>query len=677
MSNGIRKYFTSTAMLAFGVFIALVSAVLIAKAPFFFRDSVLPFTDYASNDILVTWAKHFELWHGNYSRVGFYHPGPFYFQLMAWSEIAFHDVLPVFHTTFAAQIFASLCLCAFALALVVALLHKTTGRVSMALIGASTYAIVLLGAEAFSFTAPWPPFLYVAAATIMVVGMCGVLLRGWRWLPWLILGGAALVHGHASFIGLVPIILFVATAGAWVMWRKHWLAPLAERFPQRSTWVLCTALVVVFLAPMIMQTVAHWPGEFPKYFAFAGHREPNALMAVARYVASFMPAWGLVLPAAAGAAWLLRDSANGRAVLSSGLIFIAGLAAAAFYARKGVDGLEYRYLEYWFVPFYALLAAMTVIGLVDWLQRSHPAANKFIALLAVAGAVVMGGRSPELLQTPSSEAESSYREAYKVVSRFAKPGRPAVVAIDREGGWDVSWSDSITMLAYANRVGGGNAPVCIEFASWHILFHEKYRCPDDGRAPDVFISGRYHPERTQIAATNVARYYAGKIDPRQLSDGTTVVAADGTLASDTKLGRMDAAATLRLEGAPSVDAQSGMVQLRVLVGNQANAPLAGRGAYPVNLAVVQLPGGKGGLQATPRTEVARLPLPGIAPGATVEMPVSVPVSTFNAGAVLRMELVQEGVGWFSYDFGLPPLDIGPLQPCPGKAPALCEAVPAQ
>ncbi|WP_164738722.1 hypothetical protein [Xanthomonas euvesicatoria] len=668
----IRKHFSATFPLAVATFVAIVALVLIAKASFFFTDAVLPFTDYASNDMLVVKAKNLALWHGNYSRVGFYHPGPFFFQLMAWSELLFFDLIPIFHSPFAAQVFASLCFCAFAISLVVAFMHRLTGSVAKALLGASVFMLILLLAKSYSFTAPWPPFLYVAASIVFVVGTVGLLLLGWRWLPWLILGAGALVHGHASFVGLVPVICVVLVTGCVISWRSGWwsMAPLSTL--SKATLVISALLIVALLAPLLAQTLVHWPGEFPKYFAFAGHRQPNPIPAVLGYVFDFAPFWYVLLPLAVVSGWLLRGTDEMRHVFAGALIFLAGLVAAVLYARKGVDSLEYRYLEYWFTPFYAMLAALTIVGLAASWKQIRPATGYAIAMGTLAITVVLASKSSELLQTPSSMPTAVYQKALDMLAEKAG-GKQVALTIDRQGGWDDSWADSATILAYARRLDTEHPSVCIDTGSWHILFHEENRCPEDNKHQFVLVSSKFLPQRKQIAATPQVRYYAAE-GAGNVGNRTSPGVGDASLSSDVKLLPTEAAAVVRLKGRPRIEHDSDLVVMRIVVSNVGLKSLTGRGAYPVNLAIVRLPRGRGGQRAVPRTEIQRIPLPGIKPGLSTEMVLGIRASEFDNGAVVRLELLQEGAGWFTYDYGMPPLDIGPMQRCE-KAPLdLCEEV---
>src|SRR4051812_25448776 len=97
--------------------VLILGALLLFNYRFFFIDWTLPEGDAASNDILVLQAKRLALLHGNYSRVGFYHPGPFYFYWMAASETLLGDILHVFVSPRAAQIFGIIILHALAIGL--------------------------------------------------------------------------------------------------------------------------------------------------------------------------------------------------------------------------------------------------------------------------------------------------------------------------------------------------------------------------------------------------------------------------------------------------------------------------------------------------------------------------------------------------------------------------------
>src|SRR6185295_9336068 len=76
----------------------ILGAILLNNARPIFSDAHYETGDLAANSLQVIRAKHFELVLGNYSRFGFYHPGPAFFYVYAAGEALFHDVLGIVPT---------------------------------------------------------------------------------------------------------------------------------------------------------------------------------------------------------------------------------------------------------------------------------------------------------------------------------------------------------------------------------------------------------------------------------------------------------------------------------------------------------------------------------------------------------------------------------------------------
>ena len=77
------------------VFLAFTTAFAVlqlAHNKHVFRNPVYEDLDYAANSLLVLKAKRFELLHGHYSRMGFYHPGPALLYVLAAAEWGLYDV---------------------------------------------------------------------------------------------------------------------------------------------------------------------------------------------------------------------------------------------------------------------------------------------------------------------------------------------------------------------------------------------------------------------------------------------------------------------------------------------------------------------------------------------------------------------------------------------------------
>ncbi|MCO8642208.1 hypothetical protein KGP93_02715 [Burkholderia multivorans] len=63
-------------------------------------------TDFAANSLLIQKAKHLDLFVGNYSRVGFYHPGPAILYVLALGELFFYDWTHLLPSAFSGQMVA-------------------------------------------------------------------------------------------------------------------------------------------------------------------------------------------------------------------------------------------------------------------------------------------------------------------------------------------------------------------------------------------------------------------------------------------------------------------------------------------------------------------------------------------------------------------------------------------
>ncbi|MGV2390494.1 MAG UNVERIFIED_CONTAM: hypothetical protein LVR29_26485 [Microcystis novacekii LVE1205-3] len=64
----------------------------------------------AANALQIINAKSFNEIYGNYSRWRFYHPGPFFFYMYAFSEILFYDLIPIFPAPQNSHIFMGIAL---------------------------------------------------------------------------------------------------------------------------------------------------------------------------------------------------------------------------------------------------------------------------------------------------------------------------------------------------------------------------------------------------------------------------------------------------------------------------------------------------------------------------------------------------------------------------------------
>jgi hypothetical protein len=247
----------------------LFTAVLLNNSELVFHTRLHEADDYAANSLQVIKAKHFHETLGNYCRFGFHHPGPAFFYLFAWGEIAFHDVAPVVPTPFNGQLIALYALSAFFFGATVALIAAKLSRVAAGLFVSLSllFAAWHFGAVSrfwefipgyLGFITPWPPCFIVLPFLCFVIASGAVAAGSGKDLPLMTLAGCFLVHGHAAMPLFVVPMTLVAYGALWreigrtggrpwnVFRRQHWIA---------------AGTIALFLAPIVIDLLISKPGN--------------------------------------------------------------------------------------------------------------------------------------------------------------------------------------------------------------------------------------------------------------------------------------------------------------------------------------------------------------------------------------------------------------------------------
>jgi hypothetical protein len=412
--------------------------------------------DEAANSVLVMQAQHFTLLHGNYSRTGFFHPGPAYMYVMAAGQWLFHDLSHVVPTPWNGQLIAILLLNSAMVATVAWIVY---GWARSAWAAAAAVAIIILLAAAVDIGVPlanrdilaanWMPDMYVPVFMAFVVAAASVAAGRTAHLWLLAATGWLVIHGHAEFLFFVPLIVVAAAAAAlWPARRAPWAA--VRRFARRRWRHYVPALVVsaLFALPIVADLVLHWPGQLGKYWNYArsaraGH---HPLSEVVRYLLWYWapgPLWaGLLVmvamvaaavtvamkaapatdaaPAVTGTAVtgtaVTGTAVTGTAVTGTAVTGTAVTAAPAaglrrflfaalwicavttagmlYYGGRGIDTLTARYVGffYWSVPLLTLLVIAT--GLTAALRGRR--IGRLAVTAAAAAALAVGAVSPAL-----------------------------------------------------------------------------------------------------------------------------------------------------------------------------------------------------------------------------------------------------------------------------------------
>jgi hypothetical protein len=432
-----------------------LAAMLVVKNTALFRVTITENGDAAANSLLVRDAEAFHLLVGNYSRFGFYHPGPAFMDVQAAGELLFFRLLHVVPSPYNGQALAVLLLNA-AMAGSAAVVLWTWHRSTAALVLTLGIMVAFYAGHPQAVASTWPPFMYVSPFLLFLVAAASVAAGRTRHLVALAVAGGFLVHGHIAFT------LFVACIGACSL-VAHRLTPHTSGDAQRKHWRAFGVIVALFVAPILLHTALDWPGELHKYISYGGAvtRVPRTFMDVVAFGATFWTTdneWGLLLPVflvtmALGAAALATAQLR-RALLT--LLVAAGAAQLLFfvYADRGVDDLQYHYVGYfmWNIPLLCLLCAAIGLAVRVEAEAGRKAAAGAITLGLTS--LLIGYHGPGLAVTSGYAGDPQLATAASLIAA-SYPGRGEVV-LGLHGG--APWVDVTGVLLLLERKG---LPTCV------------------------------------------------------------------------------------------------------------------------------------------------------------------------------------------------------------------------
>lgn len=258
-----------------------------------FTTPILAFSDFAANGLQVERAKHFREMLGNYSRWGFHHPGPAFMYIWAFGEALFHDLLHVVPANMNAHILTIILLnTAFLFGTIGILARRCTSRlfvpVALALSLYFIYVVnhTLAGSAVLSI---WMPHVLLFPFLFFVAVSAAVAMGEVSKLPWLVLTGLLLLHGHAAQPLFVSALSALALLTLWlVKGRSVGLRSLLKQ--NRKPLLLSLVLVVIFALPIILDVFLHHPNNLQAIMAYNSqhHGLQNKLRLSSKYEVSFL-----------------------------------------------------------------------------------------------------------------------------------------------------------------------------------------------------------------------------------------------------------------------------------------------------------------------------------------------------------------------------------------------------
>ncbi|MFT4060075.1 MAG: hypothetical protein QM652_11080 [Legionella sp.] len=430
--------------------------------------------DFAANSLLIQDAKHFNLSVGNYSRVGFNHPGPAILYVLTFGEVLFYDWLHWVPSPMAGQLLAIALYNAFWITLFAKLLHSYTRSMISTIAVLSVFLAISssVAGHAF-FTGAWFPHLYYGPFAVLLLALAYFAEGRTNALFSLALSTGFLINGHVSFIAISGIMLIFALAYNYFASQQNLQQRvLSSSFlsSNKTQLLLAFGLLLVFFVPLLLQTIRHYPGPIVDYSNYDKQHVRNHLSTALIFIGNY---WGGVL-------WMVLAAVLGVATYCMGIkskfafrvrsilvILLAATAALLFYAVYGVDDLSFAYIGYFYYAVPALLASVFLLLLVNYFTSSI-GRSLFCILLILVGFPLTYKNSSQLPQYVLNYNDTQMQTAYTALNKLKDNGR-LVLDLDGAG----AWVKIVGIASYAKR--HKNDLFCIN-KNWHILFTEKLQC---------------------------------------------------------------------------------------------------------------------------------------------------------------------------------------------------------
>jgi hypothetical protein len=252
---------------------------------------------------------------------------------------------------------------------------------------------------------------------------------------------------------------------------------------QRRNWLPVVVISALFLLPIVVNLVLHWPGDFGKYLSYgsSGRGSGHSARRIADYALWFWwphrDAWlaPVLLYAAALAVtlrlrtfWAWRRPLR-RFLLAVLAINVVSSLAFLLYAAVGIDDLTEYYIGYfyWSAPLVTVLV-IVLAGLEVIASRQWTALNAGTALAVLAAAVTFITLAviPGTRTSTNDIDESLPRVVASLAARA--PGRTVVLHIDHP-----AWVETTGFLVQAERSG---VKACLDDPWFTFLMSKQFIC---------------------------------------------------------------------------------------------------------------------------------------------------------------------------------------------------------
>jgi hypothetical protein len=451
------------------------------------------------NSLSVDRALHLDQLVGNYSRVGFHHPGPAYFYILAAGQFVFHDAMHMVSGPYNGQLLALVVLAAIVLAFATRIVYRLTGSV---LAAATAFALLFWYSAANHMIGDnWFPFLYMPAFLLMLLAAAALAAGRTAELPPFVIAAMLLLHGHISFVMFVGVTTVVVS----ISWYRVRRGMVRDEYLQHRRLVLTAlALLALLLLPVVLNVVLHYPGEWGNYYRFVtdSKNTPRSFGDVWSFFSWYWSHGAVSVLVATfaliGAVALLvteHDPNRRRSFLAAYAVLALETLLFIVYVARGVDALipTNRYVGNFYLTVPISLVVLAVAQLATRVQDAIAARGLSTMLTPiVAGVAVLGLVLPTIDLRPSwitSKAFPAIVDALRVAP--GRGSRPVAVQIVDGRAWPA-------VAGIAIEAQRDHLPWCVVGTAkiWNTMFTSRNICAaTTGRlVVKVAVQGRGQPQ---------------------------------------------------------------------------------------------------------------------------------------------------------------------------------------
>jgi hypothetical protein len=458
----------------------LIALILVTTNIVAIKSITYEMGDPAANSLLVEKAKSLRLLVGNYSRLGFNHPGPAILYVLAFGEMLFYDVLGLVRSPYSGQLIAVDLYNAFWIVSIIRLINRYTRSYSSTVLAGSVFLFSTALFDYHFFNGNWFPYLYYFPFAVMLFSVSRLADGNTDSLHSLALSSGFLINGHVSFVPILATIFLVTVVYNYYTYRTldntKCLIDRSFLILHRRSIFTFLGILFLFIIPLLIKTIIDFPGPIADYMAYTGGHPSNSLYQALVFASYYWGGPGLLF-IEIGAVLVFRSyfrkcqyqSNNIRSLMAA---IIAATIALIIYAVFGIDLLSHKYIALFYYSAPAIAASTVFICIYN---QSAVRYKKPIALLLSAFVLLAAYIAIYRWQDGASDySRPNVPDLYQQLAEVKTNGR-LVFDLDaaNSNDWEYVWTHVVGLELYSRR--RSNDLFCID-RHWHILFTEAARC---------------------------------------------------------------------------------------------------------------------------------------------------------------------------------------------------------